>query len=127
MARRTLGDIMASEPDLDRERLDTTTEQDIRRFKAEDGYDFTPARPAQVVLPAGEIRKRLGMTQEEFAHALCIPVGTLRNWEQGRVMPDPAGRSLLNAVARNPSAVLEALRPGHPHSATDSANNDELV
>lgn len=127
MARRALGDIMDAEADIDRQKLDATTEEDIRRYKAEDGYDFMPAHPARAVLPPGEIRKRLGMTQEQFAHALRIPVGTLRNWEQGRVMPDPAGRSLLNAVARSPRAVLEALRSGHPDPATDSIGNDELV
>jgi putative transcriptional regulator len=55
------------------------------------------------------IRKRLNMTQEEFAQALRIPVATLRNWEQGRNAIDPAARSLLMVVARNPRAVLTAL------------------
>ena len=50
------------------------------------------------------------MTQEEFARALRIPVATLRNWEQGRVRPDPAARSLLLAVYRSPKAVLAALK-----------------
>ena len=55
------------------------------------------------------LRTRLGMTQTEFARALRIPVSTLRNWEQGRVLPDPAARSLLAIVARNPKAALKAL------------------
>ncbi len=43
------------------------------------------------------------------ARALRIPVSTLRNWEQGRVLPDPAARSLLAIVARNPKVALKAL------------------
>jgi len=49
------------------------------------------------------------LTQEQFAQAMGISVHTLRNWEQGRVRPDPAARSLLLAVYRNPKAVLAAL------------------
>jgi putative transcriptional regulator len=49
------------------------------------------------------------MTQAGFARALRIPLATLRNWEQGRVLPDPAARSLLTLVARNPKAAFKAL------------------
>ncbi len=50
-----------------------------------------------------------GMTQAQFARALRIPLSTLRNWEQGRVLPDPAARSLLAIVAKNPKVALRAL------------------
>ncbi|MBV9375499.1 MAG: helix-turn-helix domain-containing protein [Alphaproteobacteria bacterium] len=30
------------------------------------------------------IRKRLGVSQREFANTLDVPVATLRNWEQNR-------------------------------------------
>lgn len=50
------------------------------------------------------------MTQEQFAAALHIPVATLRNWEQGRNAIDPAARSLLLIVARNPRAALKVLK-----------------
>lgn len=29
------------------------------------------------------LRKKYGMTQKEFASDLNIPIGTVRNWEQG--------------------------------------------
>jgi putative transcriptional regulator len=54
------------------------------------------------------VREKLGMTQEEFAKALRVPVGTLRNWEQRRVGLDPAVRSLLAIVYKMPE-VLKAL------------------
>lgn len=55
------------------------------------------------------IRTRLGLTQRRFADALHIPVATLQNWEQGRVSLDPAARSLLLIVGRNPAAAFRAL------------------
>lgn len=108
MARTTLDKVMAQKPELSRARLDATIEQDIRRYQTEDGYDATPVSAETVVLPQA-VRKKLGMTQDEFARALRIPLATLRNWEQGRVKPDPAARSLLLIVHRSPKAALKAL------------------
>jgi putative transcriptional regulator len=110
MARMTLDEIKASKPKVDHEKLDATTEEDIRRYMIEDGYDPDEEPTGyEVVVPAQMVRKQLGMTQEEFAAALRIPVATLQNWEQGRVRPDPAARSLLLIVHRNPKAALKAL------------------
>jgi putative transcriptional regulator len=49
------------------------------------------------------------MTQEQFAAEFHIPLGTLRDWEQGVSWPDTAARSYLRVIANNPQAVLEAL------------------
>jgi len=49
------------------------------------------------------------MTQEQFAEAVGLPVATLRNWEQGRNSIDPAGKSLLILLARDPEAALAIL------------------
>jgi len=57
------------------------------------------------------IRRALGMSQEEFATRFHIPIGTLRDWEQGRKDPDAAARAYLMVIGRNPEAVSEALRP----------------
>ena len=56
------------------------------------------------------IRKRLGMTQPEFAQLIGVSVATLRNWEQGRRQPHGPARALLKVVAKNPKAVLDAQR-----------------
>jgi putative transcriptional regulator len=56
-----------------------------------------------------EIRQKLQMTQEQFAMQFQIPLGTLRDWEQGVSTPDTATRSYLRVIAKNPKAVLEAL------------------
>jgi putative transcriptional regulator len=57
------------------------------------------------------VRQALGLSQEEFAKRFKIPVGTLRDWEQGRVEPDQAARAYLVVIARNPEAVRAALEP----------------
>src|SRR5271167_4172829 len=55
------------------------------------------------------IRRALGMTQEEFAARYRIPLGTLRDWEQGRAIPDQPARAYLTVIARNPHEVQQAL------------------
>jgi putative transcriptional regulator len=57
------------------------------------------------------IRRALGLSQEEFAARFSIPLGTLRDWEQNRKAPDAAARAYLVVIARNPTAVSEALHP----------------
>ena len=56
-----------------------------------------------------EVRRGLKMTQAEFAKAFGLGVATVRDWEQGRTMPDGAARSLLTVISRRPDAVREAL------------------
>ena len=73
------------------------TEADMKRMK----------RTPQVRI----IRRAMKMSQEEFAECFRIPIGTLRDWEQGRVEPDQAARAYLRVIARNPKAVREALEP----------------
>jgi len=55
------------------------------------------------------IRRALGLSQEEFAARFHIPIGTLRDWEQGRVEPDKAAQAYLRVIAREPEVVREAL------------------
>ena len=55
------------------------------------------------------IRERLKMSQSEFAETYRIPVGTLRNWEQGLRRPDAPAASYLRVIAKQPKIVREAL------------------
>jgi putative transcriptional regulator len=48
------------------------------------------------------IRHALGLTQEEFAGRFRIPLGTLRDWEQGAAAePDAAAKAYLHASLRS--------------------------
>ena len=56
-----------------------------------------------------EIRKRLNMTQQQFSQQFELPLGTLRDWEQGTREPDSAAKSYLRVIAKNPQEVIKAL------------------
>jgi putative transcriptional regulator len=71
------------------------TEEDMKRMRR------TPR--------AKIIRRALGLSQEDFAARYHIPIGTLRDWEQGRAEPDQAARAYLTVIARDPEAVRKAL------------------
>jgi putative transcriptional regulator len=71
------------------------TETDLRRMKR------TPQ--------AKIIRRALELTQEEFAVRYHIPIGTLRDWEQGRAEPDQPTRAYLTLIARDPEHVSRTL------------------
>jgi putative transcriptional regulator len=64
------------------------------------------ARPASSVRT---LRRALGLTQEEFAMRYRIPLGTLRDWEQGRTQPDQPARAYIKVIAIDPDWVSRAL------------------
>jgi putative transcriptional regulator len=112
MAREpmTLDEIRATRPTVDRAKIVATTEADIRRHQIEDGEDpDAPPPPFRPVPNVRAIRTRLRMTQDAFAKAINVPVATVRNWEQSRTSMDPAVRSLLRVLEREPDAALRAL------------------
>lgn len=59
------------------------------------------------------MRRALGLTQEEFAARYHVPLGTLRDWEQGRTEPDQPTRAYLTVIARDPEGVRRALQQAH--------------
>ena len=77
-----------------------------------DNPPLTPERLALMkrVPQVKVMRRALGLTQEEFGARYHIPLGTLRDWEQGKSEPDQAARAYLTVIARNPKAVTEALK-----------------
>lgn len=56
------------------------------------------------------IRRALKLTQEEFSARFHVPLGTLRDWEEGRAKPDEPARAYLRVIARHPEEVVRALR-----------------
>ncbi len=77
-----------------------------------DNPPLTPERQAQLrpVPRVKTLRRALGLTQEEFAACYHIPLGTLRDWEQGRSQPDQPARAFLAVIARAPQEVAELLK-----------------
>ncbi len=77
-----------------------------------DARPMTPEQPktARRVPRVRTLRRALGLTQEEFAARFHIPLGTLRDWEQGRTEPDQPTRAYLKVIARDPEGVRRALQ-----------------
>jgi putative transcriptional regulator len=76
---------------------------DARPMSDED-WDTAPRVPRVAI-----IRRALKLSQEDFAARYHIPVGTLRDWEQGRKEPDAAAKAYLRVIAREPETVRRAL------------------
>ena len=92
-------------------------EDEIRRWSREDQDDWGEAiaDDIRVVYPAGvdptdvaAVRRAIGMTPAEFAHACGVSVATIRRWESGQSPQGPA-RALLRVIAREPAAARRAL------------------
>lgn len=58
------------------------------------------------------IRKATGLSQARFAEVVAVPLGTLRNWEQGRRVPTGPAKVLLKVIDKHPKAVLETVASG---------------
>lgn len=69
--------------------------------------------PARVHVPptidVAAIRKKTGLSQARFAQQFGLSAAAIRDWEQKRRSPDPAARTLLIVIDREPEAVKRAL------------------
>jgi putative transcriptional regulator len=94
-------------------RVDAMTDEEVEAAAAADP-DARPTTPEETatmrrVPRVKTLRRSLGLTQEEFAARYRIPLGTLRDWEQGRTEPDQPARAYLKVIAINPEWVSLAL------------------
>jgi putative transcriptional regulator len=94
-------------------RFDTLTEEQVHAaaLADPDAQPLTDERLSRMkrVPRARTLRRALGLTQEEFAARYHIPLGTLRDWEQGRSEPDQPARAYLQIIAHDPDGVWRAL------------------
>jgi putative transcriptional regulator len=93
--------------------FDTMSDEERHQAAVADP-DAAPATEAQLararrVPTVRALRARLNLTQEEFAARFHLPLGTVRDWEQGAHRPDKAAQVLLTVIARDPDAVVRAL------------------
>ncbi len=89
---------------------DALTDAQIARQVADDPEAapiLSDAATAAAILRT--VRKRLGISQAEFAARYHIPVGTLRDWEQDRKRPDAPALAYLRVIAREPEVTARAL------------------
>jgi len=77
------------------------------------GGENVPVRVTTVEIPTTDVRavrRKLRLSQSQFAAKFGFQSATLKNWEQGRTRPDGPARVLLAVIARHPEAVEDALR-----------------
>ena len=56
-----------------------------------------------------KIRKKLNLTQAEFAHRYGFSLGSIRDWEQKRKQPEASARMFLKVIEKRPEVVAEVL------------------
>jgi len=101
-------------PKADWRAFDAMSEEERHRAALSD-RECPPARQAQLararrVPSVRALREKLKLTQEEFAARFHLPLGTVRDWEQGAHRPDKAAQVLLTVIAKDPDAVARALK-----------------
>jgi putative transcriptional regulator len=101
-------------PKSDWRAFDAMSAQQRHRAAVSDP-DAPPATEAQLararrVPSVRALREKLKLTQEEFAARFHLPLGTIRDWEQGAHRPDRAAQVLLTVIAKEPEAVARALK-----------------
>ncbi|MBI4517025.1 MAG: helix-turn-helix transcriptional regulator [Deltaproteobacteria bacterium] len=58
------------------------------------------------------LRRRLNMTQEEFAHAIGVTVSTVNRWENGHIEPSRLARKAMQVLAAQASIPVELAGAG---------------
>ena len=89
-----------SDEEIERAALDDPDAQPLSDEKLARGF-----RPKALTA----LRRRLGLSQVEFARQFMLNLRTLQDWEQGRRKPEDIARAYLRVIERNPDAVKAAL------------------
>ena len=111
---------VAAATGFDWSRVDSMSDEERRAAAAGDPdarpiteQDIATGR-VRLVPRVRTLRRALRLSQQAFARAYRIPVGTLRDWEQGRKEPDAAAKAYLHVIACEPETVRKALARGRP-------------
>jgi DNA-binding transcriptional regulator YiaG len=72
-------------------------------------YRSSLARFQLVEIDVAAVRKRLHLSQPEFAHRFGFSVSTLRHWEQENRSPQGCALALLHVIARSPGIATQAI------------------
>jgi DNA-binding transcriptional regulator YiaG len=59
------------------------------------------------------LRSKLGLTQEEFAHAIAVTVSTVNRWENAHAAPSKLAWKVIRELARK-RGLADHLHPGIP-------------
>ena len=102
------------ETQTDWDRLNRMSDEEIERLARDDpdAQPLSDEKLARGFRPKAltALRKRLGLSQAEFARRFMLNLRTLQDWEQGRREPEDSARAYLRVIERDPEAVKAALR-----------------
>lgn len=98
-------------------RVDKARLDGLAAFAPDDDMPILTRREVRELAPVeanvapniAAMRRRLRLSQGAFAHLFGIPLATVKDWEQGRRLPDAPARAYLRVIAQNPKAVRQAL------------------
>ena len=90
---------------VDHSVLDGTADSDLALQQREDDAEAM----RDMARFARRVRRRLGLTQVEFARRIDVPHETIRNWEQGKRCPTGAARALLRVLDKAPETAMRVL------------------
>lgn len=77
---------------------------------SEETLDVLPEGGAQGSQSIRDLRSRLGMTQEEFAHAIAVTVSTVNRWENSHAEPSKLAWKAIRELGKTRGLqVSEAL------------------
>jgi len=109
VTRKTLAEAETEKGRLDTGKFDSLSDADIEALIAEDP-DLAPATETlQQLLDVRDIRRKLGLTPQQFARKLRISLATFRTWENGIGRTDPVMQALLRILDGAPETALRAL------------------
>ena len=105
---------------VDWARVRSATDEDVDKMIASDAEtapDMARGRDWRRVLKPRvpdiqAIRRKLGLSQSEFAARFGFSVRTVQEWEQGRALPDRPARILLRVIEKSPKTVERAVAAG---------------
>ena len=78
------------------------------------------ANKQQAGSPINALRRRLKMTQEEFAHAIGVTVSTVNRWENGHIEPSRLARKAMEGLLAQIAPSSEFTEEPLALSAKDS-------
>jgi putative transcriptional regulator len=96
---------------------------EVEAFLAGKKAGYKVSVPVEVDVKA--IRSKLNMTQSRFSDTFGFSLDAVKHWEGGRRTPESSARAFLTVIARNPSAVIQALHPVRK-AVPNRAGNDSI-
>jgi putative transcriptional regulator len=109
VTRKTLAEAKAEKGYLAARKFDGFSDADIERLIAGD-RDLAPrTETLSPLLAVRDVRRKLGLTQQQLARKLRVSLTTLREWENGPGHTDPVIQALLRILDSAPETALRAL------------------